>query len=164
MGGLLPQDDDLLRTCRFPTDPSLYRHCRLATATAPSPKTLTIDVDEHCRAGCPGTSVKLNSSTSAWTIELYAAVQRLRFEPPWCSSVVVTSGKDKYLLLRPGPTLILVVRLAPPVEVNFCKFTNETRNGIEDGLTVTPSGQTYLAASTAPRPSAATIWPWACGT
>ena len=75
-------------------------------------------------------------------IELYDAVQRLRFEHPEVRAVVVTSGKDK--IFCAGANIRMLAGSPHPWKVNFCKFTNETRNGIEDATA--NSGQTYLAA------------------
>ena len=75
-------------------------------------------------------------------IELYDAVQRLRFEHPEVRAVVLTSGKDK--IFCAGANIRMLAAAPHPWKVNFCKFTNETRNGIEDATA--SSGQTYLAA------------------
>ncbi|HEY2523129.1 MAG TPA: 2,3-epoxybenzoyl-CoA dihydrolase [Streptosporangiaceae bacterium] len=123
----------------FRTDPSRYRHWRLATDGPVA--TLTMDVDEQ--AGLvPGYELKLNSYDLGVDIELYDAVQRLRFEHPEVRTVVVTSGKDK--IFCAGANIRMLAASPHPWKVNFCKFTNETRNGIEDATT--SSGQTYLAA------------------
>jgi benzoyl-CoA-dihydrodiol lyase len=123
----------------FRTDPSRYRHWRLATDGPVA--TLTMDVDEQ--AGLvPGYELKLNSYDLGVDIELYDAVQRLRFEHPEVRTVVVTSGKDK--IFCAGANIRMLAASPHPWKVNFCKFTNETRNGIEDATA--SSGQTYLAA------------------
>jgi benzoyl-CoA-dihydrodiol lyase len=123
----------------FRTDPSRYRHWRLATDGPVA--TLTMDVDEQ--AGLvPGYELKLNSYDLGVDIELYDAVQRLRFEHPEVRTVVVTSGKDK--IFCAGANIRMLAASPHPWKVNFCKFTNETRNGIEDATT--SSGQIYLAA------------------
>ncbi|HWG11668.1 MAG TPA: 2,3-epoxybenzoyl-CoA dihydrolase [Streptosporangiaceae bacterium] len=123
----------------FRTDPSRYRHWRLAFDGAVA--TLTMDVDEQ--AGLvPGYELKLNSYDLGVDIELYDAVQRLRFEHPEVRTVVVTSGKDK--IFCAGANIRMLAASPHPWKVNFCKFTNETRNGIEDATA--SSGQTYLAA------------------
>src|SRR6201995_810546 len=123
----------------FRTDPARYRHWRLATDGPVA--TLTMDVDEQ--AGLvPGYELKLNSYDLGVDIELYDAVQRLRFEHPEVRTVVVTSGKDK--IFCAGANIRMLAALPHPWKVNFCKFTNETRNGIEDATV--SSGQTYLAA------------------
>src|ERR1700744_6175992 len=123
----------------FRTSPDRYRHWRLAVDGDVA--TLTMDVDE---AGglVPGYELKLNSYDLGVDIELYDAVQRLRFEHPGVKSVVVTSGKDK--IFCAGANIRMLAASEHPWKVNFCKFTNETRNGIEDATE--NSGQAYLAA------------------
>ncbi|MGE5134961.1 MAG: 2,3-epoxybenzoyl-CoA dihydrolase [Gemmatimonadota bacterium] len=123
----------------FQTDPSRYRHWRLATDGPVA--TLTLDVDEQGGL-VPGYELKLNSYDLGVDIELYDAVQRLRFEHPEVGAVVVTSGKDKVFCA--GANIRMLAGAAHPDKVNFCKFTNETRNGIEDATA--HSGQTWLAA------------------
>ena len=90
----------------------------------------------------PGYELKLNSYDLGVDIELYDAVQRLRFEHPEVKAVVVTSGKEK--IFCAGANIRMLAASSHPWKVNFCKFTNETRNGIEDATE--NSGQTYLAA------------------
>jgi benzoyl-CoA-dihydrodiol lyase len=103
--------------------------------------TLTMDVDE--RAGLvPGYELKLNSYDLGVDIELYDAVQRLRFEHPEVKTVVLTSGKDR--IFCAGANIRMLAASSHSWKVNFCKFTNETRNGIEDASA--NSGQAYLAA------------------
>jgi benzoyl-CoA-dihydrodiol lyase len=123
----------------FQTDPSRYRHWRLALQGAVA--TLTMDVDEQGGLQ-PGYELKLNSYDLGVDIELYDAVQRLRFEHPEVGAVVLTSGKDK--VFSAGANIRMLAASPHPWKVNFCKFTNETRNGIEDATA--SSGQTYLAA------------------
>ena len=123
----------------FRVEPSRYRHWRLAYDGPVA--TLTMDVDEQ--AGLvPGYELKLNSYDLGVDIELYDAVQRLRFEHPEVRTVVVTSGKEK--IFCAGANIPMLAGSPHPWKVNFCKFTNETRNGIEDATA--HSGQTYLAA------------------
>jgi benzoyl-CoA-dihydrodiol lyase len=123
----------------FRTSPARYRHWRLAVDGAVA--TLTMDVDE--RAGLvPGYELKLNSYDLGVDIELYDAVQRLRFEHPAVKAVVITSGKDKVFCA--GANIRMLAAASHEWKVNFCKFTNETRNGIEDATQ--NSGQTYIAA------------------
>ena len=123
----------------FQTDPSRYRHWRLATDGPVA--TLAMDVAED--GGLQdGYELKLNSYDLGVDIELYDAVQRLRFEHPEVRAVVVTSAKAK--IFCAGANIRMLAQAAHPWKVNFCKFTNETRNGIEDATAA--SGQTYLAA------------------
>jgi benzoyl-CoA-dihydrodiol lyase len=123
----------------FRTDPARYRHWRV-TVDGPV-ATLTMDVDEQGGL-VPGYELKLNSYDLGVDIELYDAVQRLRFEHPGVRTVVVTSGKEK--IFCAGANIRMLAASEHAWKVNFCKFTNETRNGIEDATA--NSGQTYLAA------------------
>src|ERR1700677_314044 len=126
-------------TVEFQTDPSRYRHWRLAVDGPVA--TLTMDVDE---AGGlrDGYELKLNSYDLGVDIELYDATQRLRFEHPEVRVVVLTSGKEK--IFCAGANIRMLAASPHEWKVNFCKFTNETRNGMEDAST--NSGQVYLAA------------------
>jgi benzoyl-CoA-dihydrodiol lyase len=123
----------------FQVEPGSYRHWRL-TFDGPV-ATLAMDVDE--RGGLrDGYELKLNSYDLGVDIELYDAVQRLRFEHPEVRTVVLTSAKDK--IFCAGANIRMLAASPHAWKVNFCKFTNETRNGIEDASA--NSGQTYLAA------------------
>jgi benzoyl-CoA-dihydrodiol lyase len=123
----------------FRTEPANYRHWRLSFDGAVA--TLAMDVDEHGGL-VPGYELKLNSYDLGVDIELYDAVQRLRFEHPEVRTVVVTSAKEKIFCAGAN---IRMLALSPHWwKVNFCKFTNETRNGMEDASV--HSGQTYVAA------------------
>src|ERR1039457_6644921 len=123
----------------FQTEPGSFRHWRLAVDGPVA--TLSMDVDEQ--AGLrDGYELKLNSYDLGVDIELYDAVQRLRFEHPEVRTVVVTSIKEK--IFCAGANIRMLAASPHPWKVNFCKFTNETRNGIEDATA--NSGQTYLAA------------------
>src|SRR5689334_11964529 len=130
-----------LRTPRvdFRVDPSRYRHWRLAIDRPVA--TLTMHVNEGGGL-VPGYELKLNSYDLGVDIELYDAVQRLRFEHPTVRAVVLTSGKEKVFCA--GANIRMLAASPHPWKVNFCKFTNETRNGIEDAGE--HSGQAYLAA------------------
>src|SRR5690348_6405181 len=123
----------------FRVSPDRYRHWRLS-ADGPV-ATLTMDVDEQGGL-VPGYELKLNSYDLGVDIELYDAVQRLRFEHPEVRAVVITSGKPK--IFCAGANIRMLAASPHGWKVNFCKFTNETRNGIEDATA--NSGQTYLAA------------------
>src|SRR5580693_6446200 len=129
---------DLSRV-EFRTTPERYRHWRLATEGPVA--TLTMDVDEQGGI-VSGYELKLNSYDLGVDIELYDAVQRLRFEHPEVRTVVITSGKPK--IFCAGANIRMLAASPHGWKVNFCKFTNETRNGIEDATA--HSGQTYLAA------------------
>src|SRR5712671_3025 len=111
----------------FQTDPSRYRHWKLDVDGAVA--TLTMDVDEN--GGLfEGYQLKLNSYDLGVDIELADAVQRLRFEHPGVKVVVVRSGKNRVFCA--GANIRMLAGATHAHKVNFCKFTNETRNGIED--------------------------------
>ena len=90
----------------------------------------------------PGYELKMNSYDLGVDIELYDAVQRLRFEHPEVRAVVLTGGKDR--MFCAGANIRMLAQSSHALKVNFCKFTNETRNGIEDSTAC--SGQAYIAA------------------
>jgi len=123
----------------FRTSPKQYKHWRI-DIDAPV-ATLAMNVDES--AGLvPGYELKLNSYDLGVDIELYDAIQRLRFEHPEVRTVVITSAKDK--VFCSGANIRMLGLSAHGHKVNFCKFTNETRNAIEDASEF--SGQRYLCA------------------
>jgi benzoyl-CoA-dihydrodiol lyase len=111
----------------FRTCPPQYKHWRLAVDGQVA--TLVMDVQEDGGL-VPGYELKLNSYDLGVDIELYDAVQRLRFEYPGVKAVVMTSGKDR--IFCAGANIRMLAAASHPWKVNFCKFTNETRNGIED--------------------------------
>ncbi|WP_432856666.1 2,3-epoxybenzoyl-CoA dihydrolase [Amycolatopsis sp. CA-161197] len=117
----------------FDRRPEEYRHWRLRVDGPVA--WLELDVAEDGGL-VPGYELKLNS------YELYDATQRLRFEHPGVRTVVVTSGKDGVFCA--GANIRMLAASEHAWKVNFCKFTNETRNGMEDATE--NSGQTYLAA------------------
>jgi benzoyl-CoA-dihydrodiol lyase len=123
----------------FRTDPASYRHWKLTLDGDVA--TLAMDVAEQGGL-VPGYELKLNSYDLGVDIELYDAVQRLRFEHPEVRAVVLTSAKDK--VFSAGANIRMLAAAAHEQKVNFCKFTNETRNGIEDATA--HSSQAYLAA------------------
>ena len=123
----------------FRVRPDRYKHWRLSTDGPVA--ILTMDVDEQGGL-VPGYELKLNSYDLGVDIELHDAVQRLRFEHPEVRTVVITSGKPK--IFSAGANIRMLAASPHGWKVNFCKFTNETRNGIEDATA--HSGQTYLAA------------------
>jgi benzoyl-CoA-dihydrodiol lyase len=123
----------------FQANPAEYRHWRIDVDGQVA--TLTMDVDEQGGLQ-PGYELKLNSYDLGVDIELYDAVQRLRFEHPQVRVVVLTSGKEK--VFSAGANIRMLAAAEHGHKVNFCKFTNETRNGIEDATA--SSGQIYLAA------------------
>ena len=123
----------------FQVNPQHYRHWRVETDGPVA--TVTMDVDEQSGL-VPGYELKLNSYDLGVDIELYDIVQRLRFEHPEVRTVVLTSGKDK--IFCAGANIRMLAASPHPWKVNFCKFTNETRNGMEDATE--HSGQTWVAA------------------
>ena len=123
----------------FQVSPDRYRHWRVSYDGPVA--TLVMDVDEQGGL-VPGYELKLNSYDLGVDIELYDAVQRLRFEHPEVRTVVITSAKPK--IFCAGANIRMLAASPHGWKVNFCKFTNETRNGIEDATA--HSGQTYLAA------------------
>jgi benzoyl-CoA-dihydrodiol lyase len=123
----------------FRTDPSRYKHWRLSFDGPVA--TLTMDVAED--AGIrPGYKLKLNSYDLGVDIELHDALQRIRFEHPEIRSVVITSAKNR--IFCSGANIYMLGLSSHAWKVNFCKFTNETRNGIEDASA--HSGLKFLAA------------------
>ncbi|EHK65777.1 2,3-epoxybenzoyl-CoA dihydrolase [Achromobacter arsenitoxydans] len=111
----------------FRTEPAQYRHWRLAFDGPVA--TLAMDVAEDGGLR-PGYKLKLNSYDLGVDIELHDALQRIRFEHPEVRSVVVTSMKDR--IFCSGANIFMLGLSTHAWKVNFCKFTNETRNGIED--------------------------------
>src|ERR1700682_2939702 len=127
----------------FRTSPAKYRHWRLAIDGPVA--TLTMDGDEQGGPG-RGYELKLNSYDLGVDIELYDAVQRLRFEHPEVKAVVMTSGKEK--IFCAGANIRMLNQSSHGWKVNFCKFTNETRNAIEEATA--ESRQAYLCAVNGP--------------
>ena len=109
------------------THPDAYRHWKLTIDG--NVARLAMDVDEDATLA-PGYSLKLNSYDLGVDIELYDAIQRLRFEHPEVGCVVMTSDKPRVFCA--GANINMLGRSSHAHKVNFCKFTNETRNGIED--------------------------------
>ena len=123
----------------FDTDPSEYRHWRLELEGPVATLVMCVRPDAGLRDDY---ELKLNSYDLSVDIELYDAVQRLRFEHPEVRAVVVTGGLDKVFCA--GANIQMLAGSSHGHKVNFCKFTNETRNGIEDATA--NSGQTWIAA------------------
>ena len=123
----------------YRTAPEQYRHVKLGFEGPVA--TLKIDIDEN--AGLrPGYKLKLNSYDLGVDVELNDAVNRIRFEHPEVKTVVVTSAKDK--VFCSGANIFMLGVSSHAWKVNFCKFTNETRNGLEDSSKY--SGLKFLAA------------------
>jgi benzoyl-CoA-dihydrodiol lyase len=123
----------------FQTSPERYRHWKLSFDGRVA--TLAMDVDESSGID-PGYELKLNSYDLGVDIELYDAIQRLRFEHPEVASVILTSAKERVFCA--GANIRMLGLAAHGFKVNFCKFTNETRNAMEDAAS--NSGQHYIAA------------------
>ncbi len=127
----------------FRTAPAKYKHWKLSFDGPVA--TLAMDVKEDGGLR-PGYELKLNSYDLGVDIELYDAVQRLRFEHPEVGAVVVTSGKER--IFCAGANIRMLSQSAHGWKVNFCKFTNETRNAIEEATA--ESRQTWLCAVNGP--------------
>ncbi len=127
----------------FQTCPEQYRHWRLRVDGEVATLAMDVAEDGGLRAGY---ELKLNSYDLGVDIELHDAVQRLRFEHPAVRTVVLTSAKDKVFCA--GANIKMLASSPHSWKVNFCKFTNETRNGIEDASE--HGGQAYLAALNGP--------------
>src|SRR5499433_1990485 len=111
----------------FATEPARYRHWKLAVDGVIA--TLTLDVDE--KGGLfEGYDLKLNSYDLGVDIELADAYERLRFEHPGVRVVLMRSGKPRVFCA--GANIRMLAGATHAHKVNFCKFTNETRNGLED--------------------------------
>ena len=123
----------------YQTDPSQYKHWKLKFEGPVA--TLAADFDEN-EGLRPGYKLKLNSYDLGVDIELNDAINRVRFEHPEVRTVVVTSAKDK--VFCSGANIFMLGVSSHAWKVNFCKFTNETRNGLEDSST--HSGLKFLAA------------------
>src|SRR5438045_8174429 len=115
------------RLIDFRTEPARYRHWKLAVDG--SIATLTMDVDEKAPL-LGGYELKLNSYDLGVDIELADAIERLRFEHPQVKVVVLKSGKDRVFCA--GANIRMLASATHAHKVNFCKFTNETHNGIDD--------------------------------
>ena len=123
----------------FRTEPARYRHWKLRIDGPVA--TLAMDVREDGGLR-PGYELKLNSYDLGVDIELYDAVQRLRFEHPEVGAVILTSAKERVFCA--GANIRMLAQSSHGWKVNFCKFTNETRNAIEEASA--ESGQTWLCA------------------
>ncbi|WP_280151487.1 2,3-epoxybenzoyl-CoA dihydrolase [Piscinibacter sp. XHJ-5] len=123
----------------YRTDPSSYRHWKLSVEGDVARLALDIAEDGGLR---PGYKLKLNSYDLGVDIELHDALNRIRFEHPGVRSVIVTSMKDR--IFCSGANIFMLGLSSHAWKVNFCKFTNETRNGIEDSSR--HSGLKFIAA------------------
>ncbi|NJD34647.1 MAG: benzoyl-CoA-dihydrodiol lyase [Betaproteobacteria bacterium] len=123
----------------YDTSPEKYKHWSLACDGEIATLALNINEDAGIR---PGYKLKLNSYDLGVDMELHDALQRVRFEHPEVRTVVVTSGKER--IFCSGANIFMLGLSTHAWKVNFCKFTNETRNGIEDSSRY--SGLKFLAA------------------
>ncbi len=123
----------------FNTQPEQYQHWSLELDGPVATLKLGVNEDGGLQ---PGYKLKLNSYDLGVDIELHDAVQRLRFEHPEVRTVVLTSAMEKVFCAGANITMLGLSTHAH--KVNFCKFTNETRNSIEDATSF--SGQTYISA------------------
>ena len=123
----------------FETHPGRYSHWKLSLEGPVA--TLSLDVAED-KPLVPGYKLKLNSYDLGVDIELHDALNRIRFEHPEVKAVVITSGKSR--IFCSGANIYMLGTSSHAWKVNFCKFTNETRNGIEDSSA--HSGLKFLAA------------------
>src|SRR2546425_9974294 len=123
----------------FRTEPARYQHWKVRVDGAVA--TLAMDVQEDGGL-VPGYELKLNSYDLGVDIELYDAVQRLRFEHPEVGAVLLTSGKER--IFCAGANIRMLAQSSHGWKVNFCKFTNETRNGVEEASA--ESGQAWICA------------------
>ena len=122
----------------FATHPDRYRHWTLRVDGPVAELILNVDEDGGLK---PGYALKLNSYDLSVDIELYDAVQRLRFEHPEVGAVLVTSAMDRVFCA--GANIAMLSQSSHVEKVNFCKFTNETRFGVEDASE--NSGQRYIS-------------------
>ena len=127
----------------FQTAPDFYRHWRLNID--PPVATISMDVEEEGGL-VAGYELKLNSYDLGVDIELYDAVQRLRFEHPEVGAVIITSNKNRVFCA--GANIGMLSAADHGTKINFCKFTNETRCAIEQASL--ESGQCYLAVINGP--------------
>src|SRR4051794_8320466 len=131
---LVPQD-----RVDYRTEPSRYRHWTLSVEGSVARLALDIAEDGGIR---PGYKLKLNSYDLGVDVEFHDALNRIRFEHPQARAVIVTSAKDR--IFCSGANIFMLGVSSHAWKVNFCKFTNETRNGIEDSSR--HSGLKFLAA------------------
>ncbi len=122
----------------FETDPSRYRHWRIEIDDTVAQLILDVTEDAGLFAGY---DLKLNSYDLGVDIELHDAVQRLRFEHPEVHIVVLRSGKERVFCA--GANIRMLAGAEHGYKINFCKFTNETRNAIEEAGR--ESGQKYIS-------------------
>jgi benzoyl-CoA-dihydrodiol lyase len=123
----------------YQTSPEQYQHWTLACDGPVATLTMNVNEDGGLREGY---KLKLNSYDLGVDIELHDAVQRIRFEHPEVKTVVITSSRDR--IFCSGANIFMLGKSTHAWKVNFCKFTNETRNGLEDSSR--HEGLKFLAA------------------
>jgi benzoyl-CoA-dihydrodiol lyase len=123
----------------YQVEPTSYKHWRVSFDGRVA--TVTMDVAEEGGLR-PGYKLKLNSYDLGVDIELHDILQRIRFEHPEVGAVVITSARNR--VFCSGANIYMLAQSSHAWKVNFCKFTNETRNGIEDSSR--HSGLKFLAA------------------
>ena len=123
----------------YQTDPSRYKHWRVSYDGPVATVTMDVHEDGGLR---PGYKLKLNSYDLGVDIELHDVLQRIRFEHPDIRSVIITSARNR--VFCSGANIYMLGQSSHAWKVNFCKFTNETRNGIEDASR--HSGLKFIAA------------------
>ncbi len=127
------------QSINYETRPELYQHWQLKVEGPVATLVMNINEDGGLREGY---KLKLNSYDLGVDIELNDAVQRIRFEHPSVRTVILTSGRDR--VFCSGANIFMLGKSSHAWKVNFCKFTNETRNGLEDSSR--HSGLKFLAA------------------
>ena len=143
----------------FAIDPSRYRHWSLDVDGPVATVTMAVDPEGGLRDDY---DLKTNSYDLGVDVELHDLVQRLRFEHPGVKAVVVTGGLDK--IFCAGANIQMLAGASHGHKVNFCKFTNETRNSIEDASANSgpepraPTSATNDVACTPNSPSSSAAW------
>jgi benzoyl-CoA-dihydrodiol lyase len=131
MGAAGERDGETPAPVVFETHPDRYRHWRLEFPTEHAGRVARLVLDVNEAAGLrPGYALKLNSYDLAVDIELADALDRVRFEHPEVKAIVFASGKDR--VFSAGANIYMLGASSHPFKVNFCKFTNETRIGLEE--------------------------------
>ena len=127
MSAVLEEKADRQRPITYDTHPDRYRHWRLAVDGEIATLSMNVSEDHGLK---PGYKLKLNSYDLGVDIELYDALNRVRFEHPEVKCAVITSTRER--MFCSGANIYMLGLSSHAWKVNFCKFTNETRNGIED--------------------------------
>src|SRR5580765_7170217 len=134
-----PDTAEIVAPVDYRTEPARYKHWKISFDGRVA--TLALDVQEDGGIR-PCYTLKLNSYDLGVDIELHDALQRIRFEHPQVRVVVLTSAKNR--VFSAGANIYMLAQSSHAWKVNFCKFTNETRNGMEDSSRFT--GLRFLAA------------------